>query len=144
MAKGRKTGGRVTGTPNKITAATRERIESEADPIGFLIAIQQGMAVSGIDMPPTLEQRISAAVNLARRVAPDAKDNPIRFDLPTIRKLGDAAAAMSRIVEAVGTGAITPSEGSTMATIVDSYRRVVETEEIERRLSDLEKQIGTR
>ena len=88
MAKGRKTGGRTTGVPNKVTAATRDRIESEADPIGFLIAIQNGEAIEGIDTHPTLEQRMSAAVNLARKVAPDARDAAIRLDLPMIQKPG--------------------------------------------------------
>lgn len=32
-----KTGGRKKGTPNRASAVTRERIESEADPIGFLV-----------------------------------------------------------------------------------------------------------
>ena len=30
MAKGRKTGGRIKGTPNKVTAAVREQIEAFA------------------------------------------------------------------------------------------------------------------
>ena len=42
MAKVVKTGGRRMGTPNKDNAATRERIENEADPIGFLCRIVRG------------------------------------------------------------------------------------------------------
>jgi hypothetical protein len=144
MAIGRKTGGRTPGVPNKVTAATRDRIESEADPIGFLIAIQNGEAIEGIETLPTLEQRMSAAVNLARKVAPDARDAPIRLDLPTIQEPGDASKAMARIVQAVAGGTITPTEGSAIAGIVDSYRRAVELEDLEQRLSDLEKRNGVR
>ena len=34
--------GRPVGSPNKVTAATRARIEAEADPLGFLASIQNG------------------------------------------------------------------------------------------------------
>ena len=44
MAKGTKTGGRTAGTPNRISAATRERI-GEGDPFGFLLDVMQGKPV---------------------------------------------------------------------------------------------------
>ena len=40
-----KTGGRKRGVANKVTAATRERIEREADPIGLLARIVRGEAI---------------------------------------------------------------------------------------------------
>lgn len=39
--KGVRYGGRAPGTPNKVTIATRVRIEAEADPIGFLGAVSR-------------------------------------------------------------------------------------------------------
>ena len=81
--KGRpKTGGRAKGTANKISVATRERIEKEADPIGFLIYVVQGRLMKSapmkdysetVDVYPTLDQRISAAQALARKIVPDMK-----------------------------------------------------------------------
>jgi hypothetical protein len=80
--KGVRIGGRQKGTPNKTSAATRERIEREADPIGFLIAIQNGEpfkvdpAEKGDEAAkvfPSLDQRITAATTLAKKVMPDMK-----------------------------------------------------------------------
>ncbi len=81
--KGRaKTGGRVRGAPNKITATTRERIEKEADPIGFLVNIVNGEPIevanpadssSTVTVYPSYEQRQDAAKTLARKVLPDMK-----------------------------------------------------------------------
>ena len=77
-----KTGGRKKGTPNKTTAATRERIEAEADPIGRLIDISLGRpcfvgAVEEGKQPelirPTDEQQMTATLTLAKKVMPDMK-----------------------------------------------------------------------
>jgi hypothetical protein len=70
-----KTGGRIKGTPNKINAAVRERIEQEADPIGFLCRIVRGDPVpypDGEMVRPALEHRVDAAKVLARKLVPDA------------------------------------------------------------------------
>tara|TARA_B100000809_G_C14732210_1_gene385418 strand:+ start:13 stop:270 length:258 start_codon:yes stop_codon:yes gene_type:complete len=48
-----KTGGRQKGTPNRVNAASRDRIEQEADPIGFLIRIVRGEALE--DEKPSLD-----------------------------------------------------------------------------------------
>ncbi len=81
--KGRaKTGGRVRGAPNKFSAATRERIEKEADPIGFLVNVVNGEPIEVADptdlsatstVYPSYEQRQDAAKTLARKVLPDMK-----------------------------------------------------------------------
>ena len=66
-----KTGGRRKGTPNRTNVATRERIESEADPIGFLCRVNRGDDVDG--EIPTLDQRMTAAKILADKVLPDLR-----------------------------------------------------------------------
>ena len=81
--KGRaKTGGRAKGAPNKVSAATRERIEKEADPIGFLVDVVNGEPIEVADQKdpsattavyPSYEQRQDAAKTLARKVLPDMK-----------------------------------------------------------------------
>ena len=64
-------GGRRKGTPNKINAATRDWIEIEADPIGFLCRITRGQDLDGAT--PTLDQRMNAAKILAGKVLPDLR-----------------------------------------------------------------------
>ncbi len=67
-----KTGGRFPGTPNKTTAATRERIEREADPVAFLSRVMRGEEIDG--KIPTLEHRIDVAAKLLNKIAPDMKE----------------------------------------------------------------------
>ena len=150
MATGQKTGGRRAGTPNKTTTSTRERIEIEADPIGFLIRAMNGepIAVASssdrsavTDVYPTYEQRQSAAATLARKVIPDAKDRCISLaSMPKVDAPGDATKAIASILRAVTDGHLTPSEGVAISGIVETYRRNVETEELERRIASLEAQ----
>ena len=75
-------GGRKKGTPNKITATTRERIEKDADPIGFLVNIVNGEPIEvanpadssqTVTIYPNYEQRQDAAKTLAKKVLPDMK-----------------------------------------------------------------------
>ena len=69
------------GVPNKTNAATRERIEKEADPVGFLINIMNGQPMPIYDKDgkeaghqmPTAEHRVSAAKDLMKKIAPDLK-----------------------------------------------------------------------
>jgi len=148
MARGKKTGGREAGTPNKVTLAMRERIEREADPIGFLCSVMAGEKIKSavqkdsdaepVEVIPTLDQRISAANVLVRKTVPDAKDNPVSFALPEIGNLSEAVTAMSAVLGAVSRGEITPSEGQVITAMIETYRKTVESEELERRIAALE------
>ncbi len=148
MAKGQKTGGRKTGTPNRVNAATRDRIEKDADPIGFLCRVVNGEKLKAapakegtaeVDIYPTLDQRLSAAQTLARKVQPDVKDTPIRIELPKISTAKDMASAIAVVVSAVAKGDITPSEGQAVASVIEAQRKVIETSEIEARIAALER-----
>ncbi len=77
-----KSGGRRKGVANRTRVQTLERINQEADPIGFLIRVAQGYqfeaaAVPGgnekVKMYPSHDQRLDAAKVLARKVLPDTK-----------------------------------------------------------------------
>ncbi len=54
----------------------------------------------------------------------------------------DAVAAMSALLAAVATGAVTPSEGQTIAGLIEAHRRVIECENHEQRLRALERASG--
>lgn len=148
-APGERRGGRTAGTPNKLTQAARERIEADGDPIGFLLDIMNGDPIKAspvkdgadpIKIVPTLDQRQAAANTLARKLVPDAKDARLTIDLPEINNAGDAVKAISAIAMAVASGDITPSEGQAVAGIVETYRRMLEMEDLERRIAALEAQ----
>ena len=61
-----------------MNAASRDRIEQEADPIGFLIRIVRGEALD--DEKPSLDQRMNAARLLAGKVLPDLRGIEMQLD----------------------------------------------------------------
>jgi hypothetical protein len=140
-------GGRPKGSPNRTTLALRERIERDADPIAFLTAVMRGEAVKRapaagaevVDVLPTLDQSLSAARILAAKIAPDAKDRPIRIPLDVLESPADALHAISRVLSAMGAGEITPAEASSVVSAIDSFRAVWEATELEQRVAALEK-----
>lgn len=151
--KGIRYGGRGPGTPNKVTAATRERIESEADPIGFLASIMLGEPIkaapvkdgeSQVETYPTVDQRVSAARILADKLVPNAKSKPITLQLPTLSKAEDLPGAIAALLADLAAGRITPDDATTVAGILETSRRAIETVELERRLADLEARQGSR
>ena len=149
MPKAPKTGGRTKGTPNKITQAARERIERDGDPIGFLLDIMNGTPIKAaltkepdaavVELIPTLDQRQSAATTLARKIHPDAKDSPIAFAMPKVETTEDAVKASGAVLAAVAEGQIMPTEGQILGTIVENFRKAIETHEIEKRIAALER-----
>ena len=149
MAKGTKNGGRTKGTPNRVTQASRERIEADGDPIGFLLDVMNGKPIEAaltkepgaaiVELTPTLDQRQSAATTLARKMLPDAKDSPITFAMPKVETAVDATKSIGAVLAAVAEGQITPSEGQILANIVEGFRKAIETHEIEKRLTALER-----
>ncbi len=77
-----KTGGRKKGSPNRTHIMTAEQITKLADPLGLLCQIARGVRLAAALSPgsnkntfmfPTLDQRITAAQTLARKVLPDQK-----------------------------------------------------------------------
>ena len=72
------------------------------------------------------------------RIAPPRKDTPVRFALPPMKSANDACEAAQAVLRAVSEGNLTPLEGASVMTLVESYRRTLETTELEARLAALE------
>lgn len=145
--------GRKPGTPNKATVAVRDRIANEADPLAFLQRIMEGQPLERRDdrdetaLPskvyPQLADSVRAAQILAGKLAPDAKDRAIRFDVGRIESPKDAHTAVARIVEAMAAGDVTPSEAATVIGVVKSYTDIWQATDLEERLSKIEAEKGT-
>lgn len=73
--------------PNRVHFATRDRIESEADPVGFLIRVVRGEALD--DERPTLDQRMNAARLLAGKIVPDMRAVEISVEDPGDRPMSE-------------------------------------------------------
>ena len=72
------------------------------------------------------------------RIAPPRRDAPVTFDLPPMETARDAAKAAGAVLGAVANGDLTPTEGAHIMGLVETYRRTLETTELEARLAALE------
>lgn len=72
------------------------------------------------------------------RIAPPPKDSPVRFKLPKIETATDAAQAAGAILKAVSESKLTPSEGAHVMALIETFRRTIETSELEQRVEKLE------
>ncbi|MET4698004.1 hypothetical protein ABIE65_001021 [Constrictibacter sp. MBR-5] len=93
-----KTGGRTKGTPNKFTVDQRQRIAKMADPFEFLAQVVNGRGrrVRGMVLSP--EMRLAAALKLAEKLLPNAKepDGPTAPDV-TLNTLAARSGSDPRI-----------------------------------------------
>ena len=119
-------GGRPKGALNKATLAAQALLEGEAE---ALTRKAVELAKSGNPMALRL---------CLERLLPPRKDRPISFTLPKIKAAEDLPRALGAILEAVAQGEITPGDGQTLAAIVDDYRKVLETADLEPRVAALE------
>ena len=118
--------GKPKGARNKATLAVEKLLDGQAE------------ALTKRAIEAALAGDVTAIRLCLDRIAPAKKDSPITFALPSMETAADAAKAAGAILEAVATGEITPTEGTAVAGLVETYRRAIETEEIERRIEALE------
>ncbi|MEL6642756.1 MAG: hypothetical protein AAFQ79_02375 [Pseudomonadota bacterium] len=118
--------GKQPGTKLRSTRAVEDLMNGERDKLSR----------KAIDL--ALEGDTTALRLCLERIAPPRKDGPVRFDLPSIGNAQEAANAAAAVLQAVSEGDLTPLEGATVMGLVDNYRRVLETTEIEERLTKLE------
>ncbi len=72
------------------------------------------------------------------RIWPPRKDKPVQFKLPEMSEANDASGAMKGLLKAVSAGDLTPLEGATVAALIETYRKTLETTELEERIVALE------
>jgi hypothetical protein len=72
------------------------------------------------------------------RILPPCRDRMVKFALPPIESAADIAAAMKAVTSALAGGLISPGEAATIAAVVDTFVRAIETSDFERRLQLVE------
>lgn len=145
MTRKTKTGGRKAGTPNKATALVRDRI-NKADPIGWLLELHKKGTYPEIkdgkltrrSRPLSLQERMNIVQYLDRKVTPDAKERTITFDVGKIDSPEDALTAMAKVIEALGTGKLSPGEANAVCGVIGNYIKAFEVNEILARIEALE------
>ncbi|NOD31809.1 MULTISPECIES: DUF5681 domain-containing protein [Ruegeria] len=118
--------GKPRGTRNRVTRAVEELLEGQSEAI-----TQKAVELA-------LEGDSTALRLCLERIAPTRKDAPVNFDLPPIKSASDASEAAQAVLQAVSQGDVTPLEGATVMGLIEQYRRVLETTELEKRIAALE------
>lgn len=118
--------GKPRGTRHKATQAALALLDGEA---GALTRKAVEMALAG----DTTALRLCL-----ERIAPPRRDAPVQFTLPRMATALDAAKAAGAVLEAVAAGELTPTEGAHLMALVETYRRTLETTELEARVAALE------
>jgi hypothetical protein len=85
---------------------------------------------------------LTAARMILDRLAPPARERPVTLNLPDTGTAQGISAAQQTIVHAVASGELLPAEGTALAGIVESRRKALETQELERRIAVLEERNG--
>ncbi|HEX9535732.1 MAG TPA: DUF5681 domain-containing protein [Stellaceae bacterium] len=124
--------GRRTGSRNKTTEAAAALLAGESE---TLTRKAVELALGG---DPT-------AMRLCiERVLPACRERTVNFALPPIESAADIAAAMKAVTSALADGAITPGEAATIAAVVDTFVRAIETSDFDRRLQLVEDDFANR
>nr|WP_300534747.1 hypothetical protein [Sphingosinicella sp.] len=76
------------------------------------------------------------------RIAPPRKDAPVRFAMPAVNDADGVAAAGSAVIAALADGDATPDEAARVMAVLQAQRQIIETVDLERRLSALEGKEG--
>jgi Family of unknown function (DUF5681) len=118
--------GRRAGSRNKKTLAAAALLEGESEALTRR-AVELALAGDPTAMRLCIE-----------RILPPCRERTIKFELPPIKSAADIAPAMDAVTSALAGGAITPGEAATIAAVVDTFVRAIETSDFERRLKLVE------
>lgn len=124
--------GKPKGARNRSTLAAEALLEGSLDKICKKVEEE------------ALNGNMQAAKMILERFLPPRKDRAIEIDLPPISTFGDVLNAIGFIVNEVGRGKITPSEGELFAKTVESYAKALEIYDFESRLKILEATLQSR
>ena len=130
FAPGNALGGKTKGARHKATMAVEELLDGQ-------VKQQTQKAVAA-----ALGGDMTAMRLCLERICPPRKDQPVLIDLPEMTTSKGASRVMAGILEAVADGDITPDEARGVSSIVEVYRKTLETSELEARLSALEQVKG--
>jgi hypothetical protein len=107
--------GRRPGSRNKATFAAAALLAGESE---ALTRTAVELALAG---DPTA-MRLCIA-----RILPPCRDRAVKFALPPIESTEDISAAMQAVTAGLARGDITPGEAATIAGVVETFARAIDT-----------------
>lgn len=131
---GRDDAGRfVAGNPGRPKGARHAALLA-LDAIGEQSAASVLQKVAAM----ALEGDMRAADLLLRRLWPERKGRPVALALPALDTAADLPRALGAIADAVADGLLTPDEAQSVAAVLETQRRAIETAELAARIEALE------
>lgn len=152
--------GKPKGARNKATLAAQALLDGEAEELarkavemalGFTFTEQKDVKLRDVDGGERVEvvevERVmppdTTALRLClERLVPPCREAPVTFDVPEIAAAADAVKAMGALLQAVAEGSLTPTQGTALAGMIETFRRTLETEDLARRLALIEERDG--
>ena len=123
--------GRPPGSRNRSTLLMEELLEGEGEQL-VRKAIELATAGDILALRLCLE-----------RLLPPRKDRTIQLNLPLIATLPQISSAMSTVVQAIGEGIITPTEGESLVNIFTMQTKMLETADLDHRVTQMEQAMAT-
>jgi hypothetical protein len=118
--------GRPKGARHKATLAIEALLDGEAE----------GLTRKVIEL--ALEGDTTALRLCLDRIAPTRKGRTVSFTLPPIIDARDALPALDALLQAVADGELTTDEAAAVAGLIETKRRLIETIDLEIRITNLE------
>jgi hypothetical protein len=126
-------GGRVPGARNKRTTALMELAEAGETPCAFALRVMQ-------EERHPIEVRVQAARLAAPYIHPKPQPEPRLVSLTLPEQIATADALMeahAEVLRATAEGKLALEDARDLSAVLETHRRLVETVDIERRLSRL-------
>ena len=107
--------GRRPGSRNKATLAAAALLAEESEAL-----TRKAFELALAGDPTALRLCIE-------RLLPPCRERAVKFILPPIENTDDISAAMQAVTAALARGDITPGEAATIAAVVETFARAIET-----------------
>ena len=121
-------------SPPRPAASTRKALRSEldkhaADVLTAAIELAKGGDVGAIRL-------------VLDRVDPAPRDRAVDVELPAVASIADVPAVALALISAAARGDLTPTEAQNLMSLLDGYRKAIETAELAARVEALEKTVA--
>jgi hypothetical protein len=121
--------GKPKGARHKTTLAVQALLDGEAEALTRkCIELAKGGDTTALRL-------------CMERLAPAVKSRAVGLSLPAVESASDLLKAQAVTIQAMAAGEITPDEAATVASVLETKRKAIETVEIEQRVKALEQQM---
>ena len=122
--------GKKPGTKNKATRAALELLEGDLQ------------AISRVCIDKAKSGDLVACKLVMDKLIPTPRERYVALQLPQITGVADVSKALVTTLKSIAQGEITPGEGHTVAALLETYRKSLETTELLERIMALEKKVN--